>query len=448
MEGGDGLQDAHLDAKTLEHLLSRDQDEAQNRFLLHHLAVCPACRSVGGYLLDLYEEGRIDTEFTPVDVDLALSRRRAPRLWKRLEPHPSDRRRALVRDLSRFQTWGLAEVLCEQSLDDASEDPVAALDLAELALLVAEKVEESGAFHEDWARDLLAYVWAHLGNARRVLTELRSAEEAFRRAEDYWEAGSGGCLPYLPVLQRLRATLFFEQRRFGEAIDLFRAAKEIYRQEGDSHETGKLLVKEARVLEEMGDLPGALDLLTTSESLIDAQREPRLALCVCHNVVLCLANLGRHEEAGALLPEVRELSRELGNHLDLVRLRWMEGRIAEGLGQSAEAEEIFREVRTAFIEQGIGYDVALVSMDLALLLLHQERHAEIRKLAEEMVHLFQSQDVHREALAALALFQQAVCSEKVTLDLVQDIVHFLDRARRQPGLRFEITLPGAKADPE
>ena len=47
------------------------------------------------------------------------------------------------------------------------------------------------------------------------------------------------------------------------------------------------------------------------------------------------------------------------------------------------------------------YDAAIVSMDLALLYLRQRRTAELKTLAKEMLPIFRSQDVHREAVAAL-----------------------------------------------
>ena len=47
------------------------------------------------------------------------------------------------------------------------------------------------------------------------------------------------------------------------------------------------------------------------------------------------------------------------------------------------------------------------SLDLAVLYLRLGRRAEVRRLAEEILPLFKAQDVHREALAALTLFQEA-----------------------------------------
>ncbi|HEX3554383.1 MAG TPA: hypothetical protein VIA62_14250 [Thermoanaerobaculia bacterium] len=42
-----------------------------------------------------------------------------------------------------------------------------------------------------------------------------------------------------------------------------------------------------------------------------------------------------------------------------------------------------------------------------------------------------------EALSALALFQRAAAREEASLDLVRRIATYLNRARRDPGLRFQ-----------
>ena len=58
------------------------------------------------------------------------------------------------------------------------------------------------------------------------------------------------------------------------------------------------------------------------------------------------------------------------------------------------------------------YDTALVSLDLASLYAEQGRMAELKRIAEEMVPFFSSRQIHREALAALDYWRQAVEAER------------------------------------
>jgi len=126
---------------------------------------------------------------------------------------------------------------------------------------------------------------------------------------------------------------------------------------------------------------------------------------------------------------VRRLATELGNPLDLVRLRWAEGRIDLGLGRRGPAEAAFREVQREFFERRMGFDAALVSLDLAVLYAAEGCIAEIKQLAVEIMPVFESREVHREAIAALIMFQQAAEEERLTVALARHLAAFLGRER-------------------
>jgi hypothetical protein len=94
-------------------------------------------------------------------------------------------------------------------------------------------------------------------------------------------------------------------------------------------------------------------------------------------------------------------------------------------------------VRAGFADQGIAYDAALATLELAVLYLEQERTREVKALARQMAPIFKAQGVHREALAALKLFCEAAEKEAVSVELTRRIVAYLYRAQHQPELRFE-----------
>lgn len=78
------------------------------------------------------------------------------------------------------------------------------------------------------------------------------------------------------------------------------------------------------------------------------------------------------------------------------------------------------------------FDAALVSLELAVLHLDEGRTAEVKQLAEEMVVIFHTQDVHREALATIAVFRQAVALETATAEMVRRLALDLERVRQGP----------------
>jgi len=102
---------------------------------------------------------------------------------------------------------------------------------------------------------------------------------------------------------------------------------------------------------------------------------------------------------------------------------------AEGVRQTGEAPHLHADVQVRALDVGVGkeLDVALVSLDLASLLWEEGRTEELKELAGEMVVLFESREVHREALAALLLFQQACMEERLTGELIRQVAGQLRR---------------------
>jgi hypothetical protein len=161
---------------------------------------------------------------------------------------------------------------------------------------------------------------------------------------------------------------------------------------------------------------------------------------VHHNLTLTLCELGDHHTAAEALETSRELYLACPDAHTQARLGWVEGKIALGFGHLARAEEAFLAVRRGFVSEGNGYDTAMVSLDLALVYARQGRAADLKQIAEEMHAVFESKEIHREALAALLLFQQAAREERLSVERVEAFIRFFKRARTNPKLRFKPSL--------
>jgi tetratricopeptide (TPR) repeat protein len=359
------------------------------------------------------------------------ARARAKRLWARVHRRTTEELRALVEGIREAQTWAFAELLCEKSEEAASHKADLALDLAALACRAAELAPGG----EVWRSRLQGYTLAFLANAQRVANRLKLAEETFARALPLWEAGAvadPGLLAEWRVLDR-EASLCRGQRRFAQALERLETALLLAPRE----EQGRILLNKAFTLQQEGEADRAIEALRQAAPLIDGKREPHRLYSLRINLAVSLANLGRYEEAEALLPEIRELALALRKELDMVRVTWLTAKVDAGLGWAAAAEPAFEQVRCAFRARGMDYDYALATLDLAVLLLGQGRAAEVRALAEEMVRIFASQTIDRETLEALTLFSQAASEEAATAVLARRLIANLARARTVPDLRFE-----------
>jgi tetratricopeptide (TPR) repeat protein len=238
------------------------------------------------------------------------------------------------------------------------------------------------------------------------------------------------------MILELKAPMRRAQGRYDEALELLEDAIGIYREVNESHHQGRAVMVKGLTLQYKGDLTTAAQCYRQGLSLVDATREPRLISTGYHNLVFCLHESGHSAEAALLIPTARALFTAAGGRSDLLRLRWVEGRIAISLGDPTAAEKAFREVREAFITDSLSFDAALVSLDLAALYLGQRRLEETKVLAAEMLQVFRSRDIYREALAALIVLQQAAEMEQLTLSLVEEVADYLKAARKDPHLRF------------
>jgi tetratricopeptide (TPR) repeat protein len=356
-------------------------------------------------------------------------------LLRELLREPSVRRTELVRNEPRFHLVKLCQRLEAESREAWASDPAQAVELAELALGIAERLDVQ-AYGESLTEDTRASAWAYLGNALRVASDLGGAEAALARAELHYRRFENDPLTEAEILG-FQASLRNSQGRFDEAVHLLNRALRLYRGVGDRHQEGRTLILKAMVLGDGGSCAEAIRLLRRGLSRIDPAAEPRLVLAARHNLIWFLNDLGRHREALAALERSRPLYLEIGSRMHLVRLRWLEGRIALGLGRLEEAERALSLTREAFREQGIEFDAALASLDLAMVYARRGDASEVKRIAAEIVPVFQACQVHPEAIAAACLFREAAEAERVTSGFLDRMAGYLRRARRNPERRFE-----------
>jgi tetratricopeptide (TPR) repeat protein len=230
-----------------------------------------------------------------------------------------------------------------------------------------------------------------------------------------------------------------DQTRYDDAEEILLRAAETFERHGSCLQAGRTFLKLGKLLGEAGQVDRALLLLRRAREVV-GEDEPRLRFYIGHTLVVMLNDAQRIDDAWQLFHAIQEeYERYCGDFWMAQRRRWMEARLLEASGEPDRAEEALREVRDRFAEREVAYDFALVSLELAALLLAQDRTSEVRRLAEELLPIFTSRQVHRHALAGLALFQNAATAETATAELVQALIRYLQRARNNPYLPFSFS---------
>ncbi len=458
-ETGENAVEKHPEAEILSRFVSGELPLQRSLKVAWHLYTCSTCRlkveqgSSGAELLsrlfaDVTEPGPAEktggyeeaferslTHFLSRQNEIEAERYAAPDLYAELSKHPPARQQVMIENSRRYQSWALSDFilgLCEEAWFKRHQE---AEGLARLALVIAEALPTAGVYPH-LLHDLKARCWAHMGNSRRVCGDLTGAELAFERAETELELGSEDPQELAGLLRRI-GSLRMAQRRLVEAEQVFEKAVRLFRLAGENHQAGKTMVSLANVHFVGGDPERAIAVLERASEWVEPLREPSLTLGMRHNLIDYLVEVGRAMQARAIFVKSREL---YDRHADVSLRRkvlWLRGRIARGLGQLEQAESWFQQARRVYVEHGLAFEFALVSLELAEVFAHQRRATEVRHIAEEMLPIFQALEIGRETLAALVLFVEAARNQKATTTLLRQLAEQL-RNEQQPLARESV----------
>ncbi|HYN22061.1 MAG TPA: tetratricopeptide repeat protein [Thermoanaerobaculia bacterium] len=329
-------------------------------------------------------------------------------------------------------SWGLCESLIARSQACRYRDPEQMVLLAQRAVAVAEGLDPME-YGKELVADLRARAFAELANAHRVADDLDAAERMLRRAADWNARGTQDPL-LLARIMRLAAAQRGAQRRFPEALALLDAVFTIYERHGDRSNAGRALISKGLYTGYSNDPETAIQLLYAGLAMVNPASDPALVLSAVHNLVNFLTDCGRFQEARRILRRSRRAYVSAGDRLNLIKLRWVEGKIAAGLGEHPRAVAALREARAEFESMNLSYHAALVSLDLTSILLETGKTGEARELVGQMIAIFRSRRIAREVLAALLMLKRSLDGDRDSLELLRTVRGYFQRLEARPGI--------------
>ena len=414
----------------------------RRKILGHLLAGCERCRgAVRGRKMEIEAQAsqlsltRILGEVSARAEQLARELGDAAELLTAFLPHPTARQWTLLRNSSRHRSYGFARALLDAAFEALYDDPRRALELSRMSAEVADGLSEEP-YSARLVLDLRAKARAHVGNALRACGDLDQADENLREARRL--AAAGSLDPILDAeLLYFEASCLRARRRLGAALQKVRRSARLMRQIGEEHLEGRSLLNEWQILTLEGRSRDAHGAIERALRLIDADKDPRLALAALHNRAWQTLEEGRPAEALAQLEAYRRRFETLGDRGSLSRLDWLQARIEADLERTDRAAALYERAMAGFVELELPYEVANLALDLALLHLDDHRFAEVASIASETLAIFQSLGVARETVAAWIIFREAALAEQVTKAFLARLASYLQAARSEPELRFE-----------
>jgi tetratricopeptide (TPR) repeat protein len=392
-----------------------------------------AIRRATGPLGRAATDSQVDLMIRSLRAEMVREERAEAEERCRILLRANEKMRLLYIQEKSYQTWAVAERLSEMSEQAAGQSARLALELANLACKVAETIPGE----EAWRARVLGFCLAFLANAWRVAGEPKKAEEIFVRALDHWRQGEAGdperILPVWRLLDR-EASLRRDLREFVEGLRLHQEARTAAPREV----WGRILVSMACTYDQMFEAEKAIGVLQEAAPLVEEANQPRLRFQAECLMAVNLCHLSRYREAEDWVRRAFASGVDSRNELELMRARWLTGRVAAGLGQTVKALEAFRAVRWYLGKEKIAYDFALASLEEARLLCDLGQYRKVQEMVvQDMKWIFEANQIDREALASLTLLRNAVECEIATSELVRRVHEFLVRAEKDPDLRFE-----------
>jgi tetratricopeptide (TPR) repeat protein len=398
-----------------------EDPDGTDRAVADHLATCALCRSKVEKLLGHSDRtsqpdpvvlswpeakedygpalDRSEQAFDRLLLSYTYERAEARLLLTELMTQPPGRRELLLSNNRRFQTWGLFELLTGCSRNEVFSDPQRGEHLARLALKLSAELD-SGHYGAEQISDLQARAWGYMANCLRTRCEFQQAQDALALASAHLRQGTGDLFERANILD-LRASLLRDQRQFEGALRLLKRAITIFRSIGDHHRVGRSLINLSTLYEHMGTPSKSIKPLYEAQAMIDSADEPRLLLCVRHNLAVNLADAGRTMEATGMFVRNRSLYDQFPEPWTQNRKIWLKAKIARGHGEIAKAEQLLKATCQGFLDAGAHYDSALVTIDLISLYLPQGRRDEAARLRGRAAEILQSQQLENQALERL-----------------------------------------------
>jgi len=430
---------AHLATTVLSRFLDGESSNEEARAVVAHLLTgCPLC-------LSATSAGAAPPEPQRDAYDLAIQRAFAAVSLHgtRASQVKEEARRALARCavqapdavlLECKEPAAALEALLTRSSSLRHDDPQRMILHARLAVRAAQRIQDG--YDEEQRADFEARALGELANALRVADELDEAERALAAADAMAAAGTHGTELALR-LKDVRASLLGARESFSAACALF---TEVYTGRlalGDRQGAASALLGKGFYTGLAGETAEAFRLFDAALALAEAEREPHLRVIALHNKLLFLVDSGRLAEAHELLSRHRAWLWEAGGPVDRAKLLGIEGRILARLGHAERAEAAFVETKRAFAASGMAGHEALITLDLASVVMRQGRSPQASELALEALQVFARLKLRDHVREALLVLADALQAGLLTAALLDSVAEFLRRAEHAHQARYQ-----------
>lgn len=436
------MRDDHLTRFEILALIEGPVVPKDHDVMWAHIRDCTECSNVFDELLMLSAGSVLehvqddDADPSPMLRSLVDDAERAERdaraadaLFVQLARHPVDAWEAIIGTHPEVCTSALVQRLVDAAGVERDRKPEDALVLLRVAEMVALTLDDATSLRSR------GHVWKQRSNTFRMLARYEEAIDAAIVAEKlYAELGQPDAPFEVGQARYTIALTLFEMTRYEAALRAVTSARDLLGEYGMTAPLGKVMMLEALIRAERGDVANARETLRALLPLSEQSGQPFDLGRVRINLAECNLRLG---DLDAAMDEARaaiDTFRALGNVAEETRGEWIVAMIGLARG---EREAIDRLYEIAEVYRGLGMpgEAGFVKLDLTAELLEREEWTEAEILARELVALFTAAGVTLASVNALHYLLRAVRNRDATAGTIRYIRQYV--AADDPNLRFE-----------
>jgi tetratricopeptide (TPR) repeat protein len=346
----------------------------------------------------------------------------------------------LLRDTPREQWMSLAdrrELHTNGSLERLSREIDTALDrqpqdallLSALAVSLADSLADDQ-YPPVVTAQIRAHAWKDRAQALSFNGKHDEAVDAIDRAEKILE-NFGTVAHDRAVARFVKATILQNLRRFDESHVLLLACRKVFAQHGDRKRLVACGIAEGMLLFRQGRFEEATEAFTPLVDLAEGLRDSASLAAIHNNLGFCLLEMGDITSANIHFSDAIALLNDHGNMVDVLRTEMAIGRLLITKGQTAHGLVRLRRARGQFLSNRLTEEAAICGLDIAAVLLIEEREREARELVNVVMSDLRGAQLNERGRAALNYLERELAAHDATPAIVRHASEFLQTSHSE-----------------
>ncbi|HYO76136.1 MAG TPA: hypothetical protein VE010_06695 [Thermoanaerobaculia bacterium] len=335
-----------------------------------------------------------------------------------------------------WRTAGTVRSLIDAASRAIDTMPPDAVEMTALATEIAEHLDQT-AFPSDTVSRLRGAAWRERAYALFYTGRFSDAEAAVLASERHFCS----CAVNEYDLARLgivKALVFRAFEKFDEAKDAAGTSAEAFLRFDDLERTASARMAEVHLLFSRGAFAEAAALLRPLEQRLRNSSSVETHARVLGNLGYSAWQMRDIENAVRYYDMSTALFTDLGIPTEAVRNRWNAATIVAEAGMLAVAYSRLVAVRSELELLGMTSEAALAGLEIAEVLLAENRFAEVEEICRTAMTSFQAAGLEytTRALTALGLIREAAQQRTANKALVRQVREYVRRLPSQPNLLF------------